>query len=116
MLINLHLAKIMYFFKNNKLPECFINTWLTGSEQNRLAGGPLLRNAENYVVPFARTDHLRRFPLISVPEIWNDLPPELKCLPSVSSFCSNFKKVNMLLLPSTPDCTRLYCPVCQAIS
>jgi hypothetical protein len=57
-------------------------------------GGPLLRIADDYeyVVPFARTDHLRRFPTISVPEAWNVLPVEIKLLPSVSSFCYNFKK------------------------
>jgi hypothetical protein len=114
-LIQLQLSKIMYFYKNNKLPACFNDTWLTGADQNLLAGGPLLRNAEDYVVPFARTDHLRRFPLSTIPEAWNALPPELKNLPSVSSFCNNFKSINLSMLPSMPVCTRLFCPVCQSV-
>jgi hypothetical protein len=34
MLIQLHLSKIMFFYKTNKLPVCFNDTWLTGMEQN----------------------------------------------------------------------------------
>jgi hypothetical protein len=105
----------MYFFKNNSLPECFNNTWLTGLDQHLLAGGPLLRNADDYLVEFARTDQIRRFPLYTIPEIWNNLTPELKNSVSVYTFCSNFKKTNLSTLPSTPVCTRLFCPVCQAL-
>jgi hypothetical protein len=114
--IQLQLSKIMYFYKNNKLPARFNNTWLTVADQNLLAGGPLLRNADDYVVPFARTDHLRRFPFTTIPEVWNALPSELKNLPSISSFCNNFKSIYLSLLPSLPVCTRLFCPVCQAAS
>jgi hypothetical protein len=46
-LIQLQLSKMMYFYKNNKLPACFENTWLTGAAQNLLVGGPLLRNADD---------------------------------------------------------------------
>jgi hypothetical protein len=117
MLINLHLAKIMFFFKNNRLPSCFNNTWLTRLNRNIQTGGPMLRIADEYeyVVPFARTDQLRRFPSITVPEAWNDLPVEIKLLPSVSSFCHNLKKYHLSTLPSLPECTRLYCPVCQVL-
>jgi hypothetical protein len=114
MLIQLHLSKIMFFYKNNMLPDCFNDTWSTGLELNRITGGPLLRNADVYQVQFARTDHLRRFPLHSIPEAWNALSPELQNSPSVYSFCSNFKNINILTLPSIPVCTRLFCPVCQA--
>jgi hypothetical protein len=114
-LIQLYLAKIMYFYKNNKLPSRFENTWLTGAAQNLLVGGPLLRNAEDYVIPFARTDHLRRFPLTAAPEVWNPLPLALKNSPSVSLFCNNFKNIYLDMLPSTPECTRLFCPVCQVV-
>jgi hypothetical protein len=113
-LIQLQLAKIMYFYKNNLLPACFENTWVTGAAQNLLVGGPLLRNAADFVIPFARTDHLRRFPLTTAPEAWNSLPLELKNSPTVSVFCNNFKNVNLSMLPSSPVCTRLFCPVCQA--
>jgi hypothetical protein len=77
----------------------------------------MLRIADEYeyVVPFARTDQLRRFPSITVPEAWNDLPVEIKLLLSVSSFCHNFKKYQLSPLPSIPECTRLYCPVCQVL-
>jgi hypothetical protein len=62
--------------------------WL---ELNIMSGGPLLRNANDFVVPFARTEHLKRFPLITIPEAWNSLSPELKNLSSVYSFCSSLK-------------------------
>jgi hypothetical protein len=96
MLIQLHLSKIMFFYKNNMLPPCFENTWLTGMEQNRISGGPLLRNADVYTIQYARTDHLRRFPLHTVPEAWNVLSHDLKNSLSVHSFCSNFRKINIL--------------------
>jgi hypothetical protein len=113
MLIQLHLSKIMFFYKNNMLPAYFENTWLTGMEQNQISGGPFLRYADVYTIQYARTDHLRRFPLHTVPEAWNVLSHDLKNSPSVHSFCSNFRKINILSLPSSPVCTRLYCPVCQ---
>jgi hypothetical protein len=115
MLIQLHLSKTMYFFKSGRLPECFNNTWMTGLEHNLLAGGPLLRNADDYLVQFARTDQIRRLPLTSIPEIWNTLSPELKNSPSVYTFCLNLKKFYLSTLPPTPVCTRLFCPVCQVI-
>jgi hypothetical protein len=61
MLIQLNLSKIMYYFKNNKLPYCFNGSWRTGLEMNIVTGGPLLRNADDFVVPFARTDHSEDF-------------------------------------------------------
>jgi hypothetical protein len=117
LLINMHLAKIMFFYKNARLPACFNNTWLTRMDRDLSTGGPLLRNPDEfkYVVPFARTDQLRRFPLTSAPEAWNALPVETKLLPTIYSFCSNLKKNYLSSLPSTPECTRLYCPVCQVL-
>jgi hypothetical protein len=113
----MHLAKIMFFYKNARLPACFNNTWLTRMDRDLSTGGPLLRNPDEfeYVVPFARTDQLRRFPLTSAPEAWNALPVELKLLPTIYSFCSNLKKNYLSSLPSIPECTRLYCPVCQVL-
>jgi hypothetical protein len=113
-LIQLQLVKIMYFYKNNLLPACFIDTWLTGAAQNLLVGGPLLRNADDFIIPFARTDQLRRFPQVTAPEAWNSLPLELKNSPTVSVFCNNFKNAILTMLPAEPVCTRLFCPVCQA--
>jgi hypothetical protein len=115
MLIQLHLVKIMYYFKNGKLPEGLKNTWMTGRDQNLVAGGPQLRNADDFIVPYSRTDQLRRFPLVTAPEFWNALSPNLKNLPSITSFCNQFKTNCLLTLPSIPVCTRLFCPVCQAV-
>jgi hypothetical protein len=117
MLISMHLAKIMFFYKNSRLPACFNNTWLTRMNRDILTGGPLLRNLDEseYVIPFARTDQLRRFPVTSAPEAWNALPTEIKLLPSISSFCCNLKKNYLSTLPSVPECNRLYCSVCQVL-
>jgi hypothetical protein len=115
LLIQFHLSKIMFYYKNDKLPECLNDTWSTGLDQNLLAGGPQLRNAEDYIVPYARTDQLRRLPLITAPETWNALSPDLKNLLSVTLFCQQFKNNCLSSLPSVPDCTRLFCPVCQAV-
>jgi hypothetical protein len=115
MLIQFYLAKTMYHFKSGALPACFNNTWRTGLEHNLLAGGPLLRNADDYLVQFSRTEYLRRFPLSTIPETWNSLSPELKNSPSIFTFCSNLKNFYLSTLPPTPVCTRLFCPVCQVI-
>jgi hypothetical protein len=52
------------------MSQQYLVDWI-GSESTVLAGGPQLRNAEDYIVPYSRTDHLRRLPLITAPETWN---------------------------------------------
>jgi hypothetical protein len=112
-LIQLNLVKIMYFHNKNLLPVRLCNTWRTILERNVEAGGPTLRDAENYIVPFARTDQVLRFPLVTCPLAWNNLSSICKNLPSLPSFCNHFKMLVFTNLPSTPVCTRLFCPVCQ---
>jgi hypothetical protein len=61
-----NLSKIMYYYKHNLLPSCHNNTWLTVGALNQERGGPALRDAEELVIPFARTEQLSRFPELIV--------------------------------------------------
>jgi hypothetical protein len=114
-LIQLNLVKIMYYHKNNLLPNRLCNTWRTNQERNMDTGGPILRHTDNFVIPFARTDQVLRFPLVTVPLAWNNLSPVCKNMPNVLLFCNHFKTMIFSTLPDVPVCTRLFCPVCQAL-
>jgi Reverse transcriptase (RNA-dependent DNA polymerase) len=113
MLIQFNLSKIMYYYANNMLPQCFNSCRSKRGEQNLALGGPNLRNPNVYVIPYARTDQLLRMPLVTLPRTWNDLPNEIKSKPSIFSFCNNFKLSLLESLPDLPVCTRLFCPVCR---
>jgi Reverse transcriptase (RNA-dependent DNA polymerase) len=64
----------------NKLPSGLCNIWSTVHSRQDIAGARALRNLENYLCPFARTEHLSRFPLIQAPKLWNELPDQLKTI------------------------------------
>jgi hypothetical protein len=77
------------------------------------AGANFLRNEDDFQVPFARTNHLQRFPLIQIPTLWNTLPQEIKTIRNTFTFINSVKKMLLSNLPDTPVFTRLFCPVCS---
>jgi hypothetical protein len=114
LLIKNSLINIMLRHHNKKLPEGLSNTWVTIRSRLDSAGAPNLRSEDNYQVPFARTNHILRFPLICVPQSWNELPSHIKCINNFKSFSSNVKKHLLQNLPAT--CNRLFCPACSDIN
>jgi hypothetical protein len=111
LLIKSSFINVMHRFHYKKLPVGLSHTWST--LQNRLdgAGAPHLRHEADYLIPFARTDHVSRFPLTQAPKLWNDLPPEIKNISNSNTFNIALKKY--LLNTLTTTCTRLFCPACS---
>ena len=96
-------------------PIIFRNRWLKNRERRSLAGnlGPDLRDDNDLFVPFSRTKFVSRFPLYSLPKLWNDLPDLVDIISNDTEF--KFKlKIHMLeKLNDTVSCKRLLCPTCH---
>jgi hypothetical protein len=105
LLITNSFINIMHHHHNKKLPEGLSNIWTTIRSRLDSAGAPSLRYEENYNVPFMRTNQLLRFPLICVPQLWNELSHDIKSITSFNSFSSNVKKHLLQNLSTT--CNRL---------
>jgi hypothetical protein len=51
-------------------PPALHNTWTTNEARDNEYD---LRNANNYYIPMARTEHLKRLPYFTLPRVWNNL-------------------------------------------
>jgi hypothetical protein len=112
-LVHVSLLKVMHYYVYNKLPTSFESTWSTNRARFENADAPALRNEDDFCIPYARTNHLLRFPFVRCPSLWKDLPIETKILNSPLNFTSTVKSSFLNLLPEIPECTRLFCPVCS---
>jgi hypothetical protein len=112
-LIHLSLVKVMHQFICSLLPASFASTWRANRERYAAAGVNFLRNEDDFQVPFARTNHLQKFPLIQIPTLWNNLPHEIKIIRNTFAFINSVKKLIFSNIPDNPVCTRLFCPVCS---
>ena len=108
--------KFFHSFHHQTIPAAFNGTWHTALEQCHLDGSIQhllnLRNNDDYYSPPSRTTFISRFPLFSLPSLWNNLPNNLKELVSKNSFSFNLKKHFVDLLNLNPICKRLLCPAC----
>lgn len=84
-------AKFMHQFTFNKLPFSFVNVWQTNRE--RLPNREL-RNANELFIPHHNFATLKRLPIFSFPQAWNE-EPEIKRLPNQFVF---LKKLKVALL------------------
>jgi hypothetical protein len=111
-------AKLKFFhsFHYKTIPSALNGTWHTTLEQRHLDGNIQhllnLRNNDDYYSPPSRTTFISRFPLFSLPSLWNLLPENLKELASKNSFSFNLKKFYIDNLNLNPTCNRLLCPAC----
>jgi hypothetical protein len=112
LLINYSYINIMHRHHFRKLPAGLLDTWSTIRNRINETGALNLRHEENYITPFARTDHLSRFPLTLCPKLWNNLPNPLKNICNINSFNDNLK--DHLLENLNTICSRLFCPACSA--
>jgi len=115
-LINFFKLKFFHSYVFNTIPTAFASTWITTLEQ-RHNDGQLnllynLRNNDDYFIPFVRTIFLSRFPLYSLPDLWNNLPHVLKDIPSKKHFSISLKKHYLSKLNENFTCTRLICHTC----
>jgi hypothetical protein len=115
-LINYAKLKFFHSFHFQTIPHALNGTWHTTLEQRHLDGNIQhlinLRNNDDYFSPPSRTTFLSRFPLFSLPSLWNNLPDNLKEIANKNSFSYNLKKHLLNLLNTNPTCNRLLCPAC----
>jgi hypothetical protein len=114
LLVKNSFINIMHHHHYMKLPVGLSNIWTTIRSRLDNAGAPNLRHEDNYYVPFMRTSHLMRFPLICAPQWWNDLPNDIKSINYFNHFCSKVKE--NLLQNLTSTCNRLFCPACSLVN
>ena len=73
-----------------------------------------LRNDDLFYVPLARTSTLSRFPLVTMPKLWNEFEDEnIKIIANKLEFNKKLKIHLISLLNSEPLCLRLLCPSCH---
>jgi exonuclease III len=105
----------MHNFTQHKLPNSFINTWLTNQER-RGEENRQLRNQEDFYLPPSRTNTAERLPLHTMPLSWNNLiSPSLKQEPNTKLFKRNLKSHLLDKLSAIPVCFRVNCPACNPI-
>jgi hypothetical protein len=62
----------MHSYHFNYAPSAFNGTWTTNANRG---GAHELRNADDYYIPLANTNHMARFPMFSLPREWNMAGP-----------------------------------------
>jgi hypothetical protein len=86
LLIKSAFINVMHRFHYNELPVGLNHIWSTLRSRLDVAGAPHLRHEADYLIPFARTDHVSKFPLTQAPKLWNDLPSDIKNISNSNTF------------------------------
>jgi hypothetical protein len=116
LLIQFFKLQFIQHYKFEFLPLIFRNTWQTNEARLEwnLNFNMQLRNNDEYYVPFARINHVERFPLFSFPKIWNSFENDvIKCINNKLEFNKKLKEHFMSLLNLNFVCNRLLCPHCH---
>jgi hypothetical protein len=116
-LIHYFTLQFVQQFKFKHLPLAFNNEWTLN--EDRFANLELmpLRNTDDFYVPFARIDQIKRLPLFSLPKIWNEFEDDvIKCESSKLIFNSMLKSHLIGKLNANYICSRLLCPHCHLIN
>ena len=101
---------IMHAFHCSYLPASFEN-FSTNNQDIRTHDYPM-RHVNDYFVPRAKTEFLKRFPFFCFPTIWNGLPQELRNEFSKNIFRCKLKKF-LIEKAFNFTCTRLFCYTCS---
>ena len=117
-LIEFSKIKFMHSYVFNFLPTSFDNIWILNraryqnQDQDEDNINRILRNENDFFIPFVRTDFISNFPLCHLPKLWNNLPLELKNVRSKTAFHLQLKEHFLNQLEENYICTRLLCPAC----
>jgi len=108
----------MIFFQaiiQKKGPTNFDHIWTTNRERRMLnrENDRELRNDGDFYVPFSRTESLRRSLYFTLPDEWNQLPPDLQIIRKQEEFKMKLKTYFLNKIPEQYVCTRLFCPSCN---
>lgn len=100
--LKLHSSLFMYKYMNDKLPLSFTGMFQHLAAPNR---------TKSVRLEFVKSKTLECFPNVFMPRTWNNVPIDIKSLPSLSSFKSNIK-VNFLSVYSQFVCNDPKCYSC----
>ena len=122
-LIEFSKTKLFHNYVFNFLPISFHNTWTVNRDRYLHLHGDeedddhrILRNENDFFIPFTRADYIMNFPLSCLPKLWNALPIELKNTRNKNAFYAQLKKHYLDQLEENYTCTRLLCPACIQLS
>lgn len=110
LLIKYQNLQFMSDYVNSRLPKSFYHIWQTHGERNVRYN---LRNAQDYDIPFFRTELVHRLPLCKIPKTWNDLAIQTGLKGSISKPLFKTKLKNYLLTSIDTNCYRPQCNVCN---
>jgi len=118
-LITLCNLKFFHIFTMGLTPAAFTNTWITTIEQRQNDGQIHLlydlRNNDDFFVPPSRLIYLSRFPLYTLPDLWNKQDEHVKAITSTPLFSKTVKNSLLSKLNAQPVCNRLFCPACARL-
>jgi len=118
-LIEFFNLQIMQRYIQGFLPNAFRFTWITNAARRQDINDNddlirVLRNDENFFIPFARLTFSTRQPYYKIPKIWSDFNvPEIKILRNKLEFNFKLKEHFLSKLSSTVTCSRMLCPACH---
>ncbi len=110
--------KLQFFqrFANNFLPTSFATTWIRNFDRNPNDEQMKLLSHNNFYIPPTRLTSTDKFPLVSLPKLWQNSPSQvIKNIKKKSEFDTKLKEYFLNDLNSTIHCNRLYCPTCSGV-
>jgi hypothetical protein len=110
--------QFMNHYKNGLLPISFNNLWVTNEAQRSQLTSMVLRNSDDWFIPFARLTQISHHPYYSFPRIWRDFDqqhPNITIHCNKIDFNSALKEHFLSKLSSVINCGRLLCPTCTSI-
>jgi hypothetical protein len=113
-LISYFKLQFVHQFKFKHLPLAFDNEWTLNVDRFVNLDLMPLRNTDDFYVPFARIDQVKRLPFFALPKIWNEFEDDvIKCESSKPIFNSKLKYYFIEKLNANYVCSRLLCPHCH---
>ena len=113
-LIQYFKLQFMQQFQQKFLPEIFHETWLYNNVREIGENAIVLRNNDQFRVPFSRIAMVDKMPLISFPANWEKFPDEnIKFIRNKIEFNEKLKTYLLKQLSYTVNCVRLFCPSCS---
>jgi hypothetical protein len=115
LLIDYFKLQFMYLYTFKHLPASFNNIWIKNSQRRGENGEDriVLRNEDDYFVPFARLSSIAAHPLLYFPKLWNEFEDPCKSTNSKVQFKKELKKHFLDQLDANYRCNRLLCPHCH---
>jgi hypothetical protein len=111
-LIQFFNIQFMQNFIHGHLPSSFSNLWSTAKE--RRISAFVLRNGNFLDIPFTRLSSSESQPWVKLPKTWEEFSEEdIKIISDKIVFKFRLKEHLLSLIPSSPNCTRLFCPSCM---